>query len=323
MTMPNAPSQTIILWGARGGVGTTVAAIQLAFQHPRLVTLVDLNEPTGRTTAEVLAAAIVQIGPRVSLIPYGDPDGPQALGDGPLADLAEWIREQPGVVIVDAGTGPPPSTLTEVADESIAVTRLSRIDAQHLRSLPAPPTALIVVQHPDAWLAKDDIVNSAHAGIYATMPHDPRVGQAIDTGTFLQRQSRLSELNAMPDVGEPIWFDWPDESYETTVERYYSEEFDGYEDGFESARGDCIHVGDVIWTEKYADRQWTQTLGHALRFDPPDVDRDGRIAQLMKNPRRPDRGGEPLGTWISHHGERSTSTSDTPGSPAEASTGGA
>lgn len=317
--MDNTNSQTIVMWGARGGVGTTVAATQLAFQHPGYVTLIDLagdldttlglakqrrgvselQATDDRRTDKILSAASVQIASRVTLIPHGDGRGaPGLLGEGPSADLAEWIRDHDGVVIVDAGAGPPPEALTEVADDSLAVTRLGRIDAQRLAALPDPPTALIVVERPEAWLTKDDIVHAARAGIYATLPHDPNIAHAIDTGTYLQRQPHLSELNAMPDVGEPIWFDWPDDRYETTVERYYSEEFDGYEDGFESARGDCIHVGDDIWTQKYADRQWTPTLGHPLRHDAPTLDRHQRVEHLMNNPRRPDRGTQRLGDWI-------------------------
>lgn len=318
MTVASTPGQTIVLWGARGGVGTTVAATQLAFQHPRHVILIDLGgdlvvtfglrrskhgvrdleQADSRTTDEILSAAAVQVAPRVALVPHGGRETPRQLGDGPLADLAEWIRHHEGVVIVDAGTGPPPTALAEVADESLAVTRLSSVDAQRLRALKVPPTALIVVEHPDAWLTKDDIVNAASAGIYATMPHDSDIAHAIDTGTFLQRQPQLRELSAMPDIGEPIWFNWPEESYGTTVERYWSEEFDGFEDGFESARGDCIHVGPDIWAEKYDDRQWAQSLGHPLRLDARTLNRDQRVEHLMQHPRRPDRGNEPLGTWI-------------------------
>lgn len=218
MTMTSTPGQTIVLWGTRGGVGTTVAATQLAFQHPRHVILIDLGgdlditlglrkskhgvrdleQADSRTTDEILSAAAVQVAPRVVLVPHGGRETPRQLGDGPLADLAEWIRHHEGVVIVDAGTGPPPTALAEVADESLVVTRLSSVDAQRLRALKVPPTALIVVEHPDAWLTKDDIVNAASAGIYATMPHDSDIANAIDTGTFLQRQPQLRELSAMP-----------------------------------------------------------------------------------------------------------------------------
>ena len=201
--MSDRPGQTIVLWGAREGVGTTIAAIQLAFQHPNDVTLIDLGgnlditlglgkspdgvlelrHPLNRTTDEILAAATVQITPGVALVPHGGRDQNDALGDGPLADLAEWIRTHQGVVIVDAGTGPPPEALAEVADDSIAVTRLTLIDAYRLRWNRTQPTGVIVVDHPDAWLTTADIETAAGESIHARMPNDLNTSHAIDTGS--------------------------------------------------------------------------------------------------------------------------------------------
>ena len=238
--MLHRPGQTIVLWGARGGVGTT----QLAFQHPNDVTLIDLRgnlditlglgkspdgvlelrHPLNRTTDEILAAATVQITPGVAIVPYGGCDQGDALGDGPLADLAEWIRTHQGVVIVDAGTGPPPEALAEVADDSIAVTRLTMIDAYRLRWDRTRPTGVIVVDQPDAWLTTADIEAAAGEGIYARMPYDLNISHAIDTGTFLDHQPSLARLNPLPDIADLISFPNDDHSPRSIVERHRATE---------------------------------------------------------------------------------------------------
>lgn len=164
--------QTIIVWGASGGVGTSVAATMLAHQHPGRVTLVDLAGDLNRVLAlpdarhgvsdlsrpgvldatETLHLTSMDISPRVSLVPFGDRHCPTArpfiLADGPLADLAEWIRAHPHLVIVDAGVGPPPDALREVATDSLAVTRLTRVNTERLRRMRDKLTGLIVVEHP-------------------------------------------------------------------------------------------------------------------------------------------------------------------------------
>ena len=164
--------QTVIVWGASGGVGTSVVATMRPHQHPGRVTLVDLAGDLNRILAlpgarhgvsdlsrpgvpdatETLHLASMNISPRVSLVPFGDRHCPRHARlisrTDPWPDLAGWIRARPHVVIVDAGVGPPPDALREVATDSLAVTRLNQVNAERLRRVNDELTGLIVVDHP-------------------------------------------------------------------------------------------------------------------------------------------------------------------------------
>jgi NAD(P)-dependent dehydrogenase (short-subunit alcohol dehydrogenase family) len=312
--------QTIVVWGASGGVGTSTVATMLAHQHPGRVTLIDLAGDLNRILAlpdarhgvsdlsspgvpnatETLHLTSVDISPRVSLVPFGDRHCPTTrsiiLADGPLADLAEWIRAHPHVVIVDAGVGPPPEALREVATDSLAVTRLTRVNAERLQRMRYELTGLIVVEQPDASLSRTDVATLAATPIYATLPYSKDIPHAIDAGMFLHRLDDLARLTALPELEEQVYINWFDEAHVTNVADYW---LDAYGiAGFDTYEGDIIVVGSEIWTMSVLERPWS-TFEMRIHVEPNLAKpRDQEIAHLVGHPRPPDRGSDPLEEWM-------------------------
>lgn len=315
--------RTIVIWGATGGVGTSVVATMLAHQHPGQVTLIDLVGDLNRLlalpgtsggvtdlahrpdldTTELIDTTRIDIGSRVSLVPFGNPDrNGSAIGDGPLDDLSEWIRTEPDVVILHVGIGPPPKGLLDFADESLAVTRLTRVNAERLRRARGSSTGLIVVEHPDSWLTRSDIATLAAVPIYATLPYCKDIPHAIDSGVFIERLDDLARLTALPEIEEQIYLSWPEEAYVTNVADYWLDE-NGIA-GFESYDGDVIVVGQEIWTMSILDRPWS-TFEMRIDAEPnPKHTRQRQIDDLIAHPRPPDRGAVTLDEWMLRTSDR-------------------
>lgn len=194
----------IICWAAKGGSGTTVVACALAVSSPRTTSsmLVDLggdcatalglDEPTGPGVAEWLASPTagpaelarlaVTIRDQVRLIPRGAALPP----DGQWARLAAALGGSENVII-DAGTGCPPTALREAAQQSLLVIRPCFIAIRRAQQLSIRPTGIVLVDEPGRALTSRDVENALGVPVVAQVRLDPAVARAVDAGLLLAR----------------------------------------------------------------------------------------------------------------------------------------
>ena len=208
-----------ILWGAKGGAGTTFVAVQLARTSARHGVLVDLDGDAARMLGvdqhqrpgvvdwltsdappEHLADVLIDVPPTTMLIPAASPGAPKcawrwrSIERARWTGLGEWCRrwdERPDhAVVIDAGTGEPPPELVEVADHRLLVSRRCYLAALRAMESGQKPTGIVILDEPGRSLAAEDIAASIGAPITATLRYDERVARAIDAGLLLTRLPR-------------------------------------------------------------------------------------------------------------------------------------
>ena len=197
----------IVMWGSKGGAGTSVTAAAAAIHEPNHVLLVDLdgdaasilglanarsgigvgdwlkhpNVERARLTELVddidANTSVLKAGSTTIDIRYADPER--------VADLAAWINDQPGIVIVDAGTGPPPPQLVAIADRNVMVTRADYLALSNPAVLTAGPDEVILISEPGRSLQARDIERVVNAPVTATIDHDPVIARSVDAGLFI------------------------------------------------------------------------------------------------------------------------------------------
>lgn len=192
-----------ICWAAKGGSGTTVFATARALSSPRPTLFVDLagdamtvlglspgdtpgvhdwlrsDAPPSRLTRLEHGATS-----RLSIV---------AAGARGVADASRWpelcahLRAEPRDVIIDAGTGRPPSALLDAADERLLVTRQCYLALSHAVAQGIVPTGVVVVREPGRSLGSGDIEASLGAPVVASAPLDPAIARAVDAGLLVCR----------------------------------------------------------------------------------------------------------------------------------------
>lgn len=209
MPQPDHDQPLIVMWGSKGGAGTTVTAAATAITDPNPVLLVDLDGDT----ADVLGVPVQQLGVRAWLASDAEPDRlieyiePVADGtsllqaglDNPdqgrhrperLAQLATWLRAQERTVIVDAGTGPPAAELAAVADTSVLVTRNDYVALTNAVRFPTRPDEIVLVQEPYRALRANDVEAALRAPVTATIEPSPQIARAVDAGLFIGKSKQ-------------------------------------------------------------------------------------------------------------------------------------
>ena len=208
-----------LCWAAKGGSGTTVVAASLALSSQRPSLLVDLDgelpavlglpEPdrpgvadwlASDTSADHLADLLVDIGPRVWLLPWrsaaptdrrihvDDRDARWAtLGDW----LHDWSNQWGCDVTVDVGTRVPPEALATRADRSLLVTRPCYLSLRRAVRSGVRPTGVILVDEPGRSLGPRDIEHAIGVPIDAVVSVDPVVARAVDAGLLASRLPRV------------------------------------------------------------------------------------------------------------------------------------
>ena len=218
-----------ILWGAKGGAGTTFVATQLARASTRRALLVDLDGDAARMlgvdqrerpgvrdwlTSEAptahLADVLIDVPPATVLLPAATAGAPKcAWRTRPIErarwqELAAWCREwgeRPDhEVVVDAGTGEPPAEMVDVADRRLVVIRRCYLAATRVSELRAVASGIVIVDERGRTLGTDDIANAIGAPIVATIPYDERVARAIDSGLLLTRLPRRADCSALAEA---------------------------------------------------------------------------------------------------------------------------
>ncbi len=208
-----------LCWAAKGGSGTTVVAAALALSSHRPSLLVDLDgeipavlglpEPDrpgvaewlqSDASADHLAELLVDIGPRVWLLPWqsGAADRPRDLRTGHeprWATLGDWLHDwsnQWGCdVTIDVGTRVPPGALATRADRSLLVTRPCYLSLRRAVRSATRPTGVILVDEPGRGLGPRDIEHAIGVPVVATVSVDPSVARAVDAGLLATRVPRV------------------------------------------------------------------------------------------------------------------------------------
>ena len=208
-----------LCWAAKGGSGTTVVAAALALSSQRPSLLVDLDgelpavlglpEPdrpgvadwlASETSADHLAELLVDIGPRVWLLPWRTASPVDRRvhideHDARWATLGDWFHDwshQWGCdVTVDVGTRVPPGPLAARADRSLLVTRPCYLSLRRAVRSGVRPTGVILVDEPGRGLGQRDIEHAIGAPVEAVVSVDPGVARAVDAGLLASRLPRV------------------------------------------------------------------------------------------------------------------------------------
>lgn len=203
-----------ICWSVKGGTGTTVAVAASALSARTPVTLVDLDgdlpavlgvdEPDGQGLhdwfdADVPGAAIaelaVAVGARVRLIPRGAGELPSPAPDR-WAAFGDWLAACRTDVVIDAGTGPPPTALIDVAPSArrLLVTRACYLSLRRAARSAVRPDGIVFIAEPGRQLRAVDVERSIAAPIVATFSIDPAVARAVDAGLLAARLPRFARV---------------------------------------------------------------------------------------------------------------------------------
>lgn len=217
--IPTGPSlapgpASTICWGAKGGSGTTVVAAALALCLPPPVTLVDLagdlpavfglSERSGAGVRDWLASDApadrlhdlsVAVTDGITLIPTGSPDAPvPPPGHGGLLErwdaLVAALTSDRHHLVVDAGVGPPPRDLHDLAERSLLVTRACYLALRRVVASPVRPNGVVLVLEPGRALRPADVETAVGAPLVATVSVDPAVARAVDAGLLSARLPR-------------------------------------------------------------------------------------------------------------------------------------
>lgn len=197
-----------VCWSVKGGSGTTVIASALALLSSRSepTLLVDLAgdcalalgiaEPTGPGVAEWLrsanagADALTRLACEVTATLRLVPRGRHApTSEDRWDDLANALATL-GPVVVDAGTGTPPTDLLAAATHSLLVIRPCFLALQRARALPVVPTAVVLVVEAGRALGSRAVEHAVGAPVIAEIEIDPAVARAVDAGLLASRLPR-------------------------------------------------------------------------------------------------------------------------------------
>lgn len=207
---------TTVLWGAKGGVGTSTVAAAIALSDQRPTTLIDLDgdlpavlglpEPTGPGLTEWInsdapAAALdgltLNANPSTRLLPRGN----QPLNASPerWREVITWA-ESHGPVIVDAGVGQPPAPIIDGAN-NLLVTRACYLALRRAIAEPRDVDGVILVTEPGRALQRHDVEAALGARVIAEVSTDPSIARMIDAGLITSRLPQSLQHDVEPIIG--------------------------------------------------------------------------------------------------------------------------
>lgn len=199
-----------LCWSAKGGSGTTVvsASLALVLSHQRPTLLVDLAgdapaalglpEPAGpglgdwlaspTADAEALHRLAVPATDTLQVLPVGsiavDRSSPR------LAALVAALQRFGHALVIDAGTGTPPSELFDAAAHRLIVTRPCYLSLRRAVASGLQPTGIVLVGEPGRALQSRDVERALHAPVVAEVEYDPSVARSVDAGLLAARLPR-------------------------------------------------------------------------------------------------------------------------------------
>lgn len=200
-----------LCWSAKGGSGTTVvaAALALVFSQSHPAVLIDLGgdspaalgmaEPHGPGIAEWFASSTAD-GAALSRLAVAATEALQLIprGAAPLPPPSDpqWARLVAAVtangltVVIDSGTGEPPTALLGAATHSLLVTRPCYLSLRRAVAMGLHPTGIVLIDEPGRALTARDVERSLGAPVVAELQYDPAVARAVDAGLLASRLPR-------------------------------------------------------------------------------------------------------------------------------------
>lgn len=213
-------NRTVALYAMKGGSGTTVTAALIALRTPDETLVVDLGgdmadvlgvRPPSWTLDDFLLDPsvgelddlVIDIDPTTRLLPAARRIEPGAGNPDQRRRLDEWLDRQQGTIVVDAGTGVPPTEFVERAGRTFAVTRPCYLALIRAARTGFAPDGVIAIREDRRALGPSDIERSFNAPIVATIDHDPDIARTIDAGLLIEHAHRIG---GMIDrfVGRPL-----------------------------------------------------------------------------------------------------------------------
>lgn len=197
-----------LCWSAKGGSGTTVvaAALSLVLARQQPATLVDLAgdvpaalglpQPAGPGVADWLASPTADAAALHRLaVPANDtlqvlPTGTSTPASDRWSRLALALAAHPGTVVIDAGTGSPPTELLAASTTQLLVTRPCYLALRRAVADGVQPTGVVLVGEPGRALNARDIERALSAPVVAQVEYDPSVARAVDAGLLAARLPR-------------------------------------------------------------------------------------------------------------------------------------
>lgn len=212
-----------VCWSVKGGSGVSVTSTALALLTARRseepVLLVDLtggaalvlgclaaSEVSGvhdwlaadESVASSLIHQLVVGGETgVHVLPVG-----RALCHTPaparVAELATWLGEWPGHVVVDLGTNTAVrGALLSSADLSVLVLRLCYL-AGRAAVAAERADALVIVEEPDRTLTCRDLVRALDVSVVARVPWNAAIAKSVDAASLAHRMPRVLARSLRP-----------------------------------------------------------------------------------------------------------------------------
>lgn len=191
----------IMCWAAKGGSGTTVVTATLALSSRAPTLLVDLagDQPTalGLPTPDGpgvgewsvstappsrLDALRIPLARGLDLLPRG-----HRAPFGRWRELGEHLASLPHLVVVDAGTGPPPAELRQHADRVLLVTRACYLAVRRAVDAREVVDGIVLVEEPGRALGVADLETALGAPVVSRVLLDPAVARAVDAGLLLAK----------------------------------------------------------------------------------------------------------------------------------------
>ncbi|MFN3256291.1 MAG: hypothetical protein ACE37B_11385 [Ilumatobacter sp.] len=216
----------VLMWGSKGGAGTSVTAAAAALHETKPVLLVDLDGDAAsilgadRSRSAIgandwlahndvegarLTELVDHIDDTTSVLPSGVSGDVRHANPQRLEQLAKWIADQPGIVIIDAGTGPPPQALVDIADRNVMVTRADYLALSNPGVLASNPDEIVLVKEPGRALNQRDIERAMNAPVNTVIELDPVIARSVDAGMFLGHRgleratSKITNADITPD----------------------------------------------------------------------------------------------------------------------------
>jgi hypothetical protein len=190
-----------ICWAAKGGSGTTVVTATLALSNRAPTLLVDLAGdlpialglpvPDGPGIGEWSLSSAPPS--RLDSLRVALADGLDLLPRGHRTPVARWrelgdhLATIPHVVVVDAGTGPPPAELRDQADRVLLVTRACYLAVRRAVDAGEVVDGIVLVEEPGRALGVADLEAALGAPVVARVLLDPAVARAVDAGLLLAK----------------------------------------------------------------------------------------------------------------------------------------
>jgi len=197
-----------LCWSSKGGSGTTVvsAALALVLSQQRPTLLVDLAgdapaalgmaEPSGPGVADWLASTTADAAALHRLaVPVTDtvrllPRGSLPVGEHRWPELAAALSEGDAMVVIDAGTGVPPTALFAAASHRLLVARPCYLGLRRAVASGVQPSGIVLVGEPGRALTARDVERALGAPVVAELAYDPAVARAVDAGLLAARLPR-------------------------------------------------------------------------------------------------------------------------------------